>query len=60
MNKIRNFVATKQRRVVGKYSFVNRTIIDWIHLTDGEIRSLTNNTYSFRKRVRKVIIFEAK
>ena len=47
--------ARNQRTVVGKYSFVNRTITDWNQLTDGEIGALTSNTYSFRQRVRKVI-----
>jgi hypothetical protein len=51
----------KQRTDVGKYSFVNRTITDWNQLTEGEIGFLTSNsTYSFRKRVRKVITSEAK
>jgi hypothetical protein len=35
--------------------FVNRTITGWKQLTDGEIGALTGNTYSIRKRVRKVI-----
>ena len=52
--------ARKQRTDVGKYSFVNRTITDWNQLTEGEIGALTGNTYSFRKRVRKVITSEEK
>jgi hypothetical protein len=52
--------ARKQRTDVGKYSFVNRTITDWNQLTEGEIGVLTGNTYSFSKRVRKVITSEAK
>ena len=47
--------ARYQRRDVGKYSFVNRTITDWNQLTEGEIGALTSNMYSFRQRVRKVI-----
>jgi hypothetical protein len=35
---------------VSKYSFVNRTIIDWNQLTQGEIGALTGNTYSFREK----------
>jgi hypothetical protein len=42
--------ARKQRTDVDKYSFVNRTITDWNHLTEGEIGFLTGNTCSFRKR----------
>ena len=53
-------VSRKQRTDVGKYSFVNRTITDWNQLKEGEIGALTGNTYSFRKRVRKVITSEAK
>ena len=52
--------ARKQRTDVGKYSFVNRTITDWNQLPEGEIGALTSNTYSFRKRVRKVITSAAK
>ena len=44
--------------IVGKYSFVNRTVTDWNQLTVGGIGALTGN--SFRKRVRKVITSEAK
>jgi hypothetical protein len=46
--------ARKQRKDVGKYSYVNRTITDWSQLSEGEIGALTGNTYGFRKRVRKV------
>jgi hypothetical protein len=52
--------ARKQKTDVCKYSFVNRTITDWNQLTEGKIGALTGNTYSFRKRVRKVITSEAK
>jgi hypothetical protein len=52
--------ARKQRTDVGKYSFVNRTIIDWNQLSEGEIGALTGNTYSFRKKVGKVITSVAK
>jgi hypothetical protein len=52
--------ARKQRKDVGKHSFVNRTITDRNQLTEGEIGALTGNTCSFRKRVRKVIASAAK
>jgi hypothetical protein len=38
----------------------NRTITDWNQISDGEIGALTGNTYSCRKRVRKVLISVAK
>jgi hypothetical protein len=41
--------ARKQRKDVGKHSFVNRTITDWNQLPDWEIGALTGNTYSFRE-----------
>jgi hypothetical protein len=50
----------ENRTDVGKYSFVNRTVTEWNQLTEWEIGALTGNTYSFRKRVRKVITSEAK
>jgi hypothetical protein len=52
--------ARKQRTHVGKYSFVNRVIIDWNQLTEGEKGALTGKTCSFNKRVRKVITSTAK
>jgi hypothetical protein len=52
--------ARKQRTDIDNYSFVNRTIPDWNQLSEGEIGALTGNTYSFRKRVRKVITRAAK
>jgi hypothetical protein len=52
--------ARKQRIDVGKYSIINRTITDWNQLSEGEIGTLTSNTYSFRKSVRKVITSAAK
>jgi hypothetical protein len=53
-------IARNQRKDVGKYFFLNRTITDWNQLTEGEIGALTGNTYSFRKIFRKVITSEAK
>jgi hypothetical protein len=52
--------ARKHRTVVGKFSFVNRTITDWNKLTERETGALTGNTCSFRMRVRKVITSTAK
>jgi hypothetical protein len=52
--------ARKQRKDVGKFSFVNRTITDWNQLSEWEIGALTSNTHSFTKRVRKVINSAAK
>jgi hypothetical protein len=46
--------ATKQRKDVGIYSFVNRIITDWNQLPEVTIGALIGNTYSFRKRVRIV------
>jgi hypothetical protein len=50
-----NIRARKQRTDLGKYSFVNGTITDRNQLSEGKIAALTGNTYSFRKRVTKVI-----
>jgi hypothetical protein len=52
--------ARKQRKNVGKYAFVYRTITDWKQPTEGEIGAVTGNACSFRKRVRKVITSAAK
>jgi hypothetical protein len=52
--------ARRQRKDVGKFSFVNRTITDWNQLSEGEIKALTGNAHSFRIRVRKVITSAAK
>jgi hypothetical protein len=52
--------ARKQRTDVGKYSIVNRIFTDWNQLTEGKIGALTGNTYSFSKRVTKVITNGAK
>jgi hypothetical protein len=53
-------IAGKQRRDVGKFSYVNWTITDWNQLSEREIESLTGNMHSFRKRVRKEITSAAK
>ena len=46
--------ARQQRTDVGKYSFVNRTIVDWNQLSEEEIGALDGSTCSFRKRLSKV------
>jgi hypothetical protein len=50
-----NIRARKQRRNVGKLSFVNRTITDWNQVSEGEIGALTGNTQRFKNRVWKEI-----
>jgi hypothetical protein len=44
----------KIRTDVGKFSFANRTIADWIRLPEGAIGTSLVKTHVFRKRVRKV------
>ena len=46
--------ARKQRKDIGKYSFVNRTITDWNKLTEGAIGTSHSKTRIFKTRVRKV------
>jgi hypothetical protein len=50
--KIRN---RKQRTDIGKYSFLNRTIIDWNQLPAGLLAHFPCNLSTFRKRVKKVV-----
>jgi hypothetical protein len=45
----------KQRTVIGKYSFVNRTIQLWNQPPADALGTLSSNQSNFRKRVRKVI-----
>jgi hypothetical protein len=52
--------ARKQRTDVGKYSFVNRSIIDWNLLPEGVIGTSHGKTHIFIKRVRKVKTSERK
>jgi hypothetical protein len=52
--------ARKQRKDIGKFSFVNRTITNWNQLSEGMIGALTGNTHSFRNRVKKVLTSAAK
>jgi len=50
--KIRN---RKQRKDVGKYSFVNRTIKSWNQLSASLLASLICKLNTFRKRVKNVV-----
>jgi hypothetical protein len=40
--------------MLGKFSFVNRTIADWNRLPEGAIGTSLVKTHVFRKRVREV------
>jgi len=44
----------KQRRDIGKYSFVIRSITDWNKLPEGAIGTSNGKTHIFKTRVRKV------
>jgi hypothetical protein len=44
----------KQRRDIGKYSFVNRTIQLWNQLPADALGTLSYKSSNFKKRVRKV------
>jgi hypothetical protein len=57
---IRKIRARKQRRDVGTYSFVNRTIKLWNQLPAEALATFPFKPRVFRKRVREVIISEAK
>ena len=46
----------KQRRDIGKYSSVNRTIKLWSQLSREALEALSCKSHIFRKRVKKVII----
>jgi len=50
--KIRN---RRERRNIGKYSFVNRTIQLWNKLPTNALGTFLSKPSTFRKRVRKVI-----
>jgi len=52
----RKISSRMQRKDVGKYSFVNRTIQHWNHLPAEVLGILPCKPITFRKRVRKVII----
>jgi hypothetical protein len=46
--------ARKQRRDIGIYSFVNRSITDWNKLPEGAIGASHGKMHIFKMRVRKV------
>jgi hypothetical protein len=46
--------ARKQRTDIGKFSFVNRTIVDWNHIPEGVIGFSPVKIHIFSKTVRKV------
>ena len=46
--------ARNQRKDIGKYSFVNRSITDWNQLPEGVIETSHGKTHIFKTRVRKV------
>jgi len=52
--------ARKQRTVIGKHSFVKRTIKLWNQLPAETLATFLCKSYIFRKRVREVIISEGK
>jgi hypothetical protein len=52
----RKIRSRKQRTDIGKYSFVNRTVINWNQLPAGILASLPCKLNTFRKRVKKVDI----
>jgi len=56
----RNFRNRKQRRVVGKYSFLNRTITNWNQLPAGLLASFPCKLNTFRKRVKNVVTAKGK
>jgi hypothetical protein len=55
-----NFRARKQRTVIGKYCFVNRTIKLWTQLPAEVLGTFCCESHVFRKRVRKVTLSEGK
>jgi len=52
----RKIRSRRQRRDIGKYSFVNRTIQHWNQLPAEALGILPYKPVIFKKRVRKVII----
>jgi hypothetical protein len=51
----RKITSRKQRTDIGKYSFVNRIIINWNQLSTDILASLPCKLNTFRKRVKKVV-----
>ena len=52
----RKIRSRRQRKDIGKYSFVNRTIQDWKQLPAGVLETLPCKLKTLKKRVRKAII----
>jgi len=50
----------KQRKDIGKYSFVNRTIKNWNQLPAEELGAFPCKLKNFRQKVRKAIINRVK
>ena len=54
-------IRTRKRRTdTGKYSFLNRSIVDWNQLPTGVIGTDHGNTHNFKTRVRKMLTGEGK
>jgi hypothetical protein len=51
----RKIKSRRQRTDIGKYSFVNRTIINWSRLPADLLASFPSKLKTFRKRVKKVV-----
>jgi hypothetical protein len=51
----RKIRSRKQRTDIGKYSFVNRTIINWNQLPADLLASFPCKLNTFRNRVKKVV-----
>jgi hypothetical protein len=56
VDHFRKIRGRKQRKDIGKYSFVHRTIKNWNQLTAEEIGAFPFKPKIFRNRVRKAII----
>jgi hypothetical protein len=56
----RKIGATKQRKYIGKYSFVNRSTADWNRLPELPIGTSRGKMYVSKKRARKVKTSERK
>jgi hypothetical protein len=55
---IRKISSRKQRTEIGKYTFVNRTIMNWNRLPADLLASFPCKLNTFRKRVKKVVTNE--
>ena len=60
VDRYRKFRARKQRRVIEKYSFVNRSITDWTKLSEGAILNSHGKAHIFKTRFIKVKTSEEK